>query len=191
MKNKWFKIVGIGACLMLAGVISVMAQGGWKNDKYRITIKGTSTLHDWHMEVKMLQVEGLVVNGESDIQIVGGKVIVPVKSLESGNGLMNSKTYNALRADKFPNIEFTLKQFSYTPGNRNNGEFLGTLTIGGIKREVKIQANCTVQNNTITIAGSYPLNMRDYLVEPPTAMMGTLKTGELVTIEFFIQLKKD
>lgn len=189
--NTWLKKVGIIVGLLLMGMVYLSAQDGWKNDKYRITIKGTSSLHDWHIDVKTLQVDGLVVKGGSEIQIAGGRVIIPVKSLESGNGIMNSKTYNALRADKFPNIEFALRQVSFSQGNHNNGEFQGFLTIGGIKREVKIQANCSVQSNVITISGNYLLNMRDYQIEPPTAMLGTLKTGELVTIEFFIQLKKD
>lgn len=37
---------------------------------------------------------------------------------------------------------------------------------------------------TFNFGDQKKLNMRDYKMEPPTAMMGTIKVGEEVTIDF-------
>jgi hypothetical protein len=43
-------------------------------------------------------------------------------------------------------------------------------------------------NGDVQIIGSRKLNMKDFNMVPPTAMMGTIKVGEEVTVNFNLTL---
>ena len=58
-------------------------------------------------------------------------------------------------------------------------------TISGFTKPVALQAVCTTEDKQkVTCEGTYSLNMTDYEVEPPTAMLGLLKAGEKVTVNY-------
>jgi polyisoprenoid-binding protein YceI len=42
----------------------------------------------------------------------------------------------------------------------------------------------TLPNGDLQLTGSYPIKMTEYSIEPPTAMMGAIKVGEEVTVNF-------
>ena len=47
-----------------------------------------------------------------------------------------------------------------------------------------------LNSGDVEISGSKKLKMTDYNIDPPTALMGTMTTGDEVEIEFRIVLKK-
>lgn len=64
----------------------------------------------------------------------------------------------------------------------------GDLTIAGVTKPAEITAGYTFSGNTLTITGSHQLLMSNFGIKPPTAMMGSLKTGDEVTVEFDLNL---
>jgi hypothetical protein len=48
----------------------------------------------------------------------------------------------------------------------------------------------TISDHDIKFSGSYTLKMTDFKMSPPTAMMGTIKVGNEVTIKFDLTLSK-
>ena len=66
----------------------------------------------------------------------------------------------------------------------------GTLAIAGkeqlIDLPVKIIKN---DNGIVTVRGNKKLLMTDYGIKPPTFMLGVLKTGNEVSVEFEVALK--
>ena len=153
-------------------------------DKSTMEITGTSSLHDWEMVVNEFSVGGNM----TDTQVQNLKVTIKSKSMESGKSIMDSKAYDAVEADDYPEIIFTAKSLQIS-GSKITGK--GNLTIAGESREIDLNAQI-IKNGAseMQLKGSVPLKMTDFDIEPPTAMFGTLKTGDEVVINYDITITK-
>ena len=150
--------------------------------KSKIEILGTSSLHDWESTAEQFTISGTI--GSSVISDLN--VEVQVSSIESGKSIMDDKTQEALKSKKFPKIIFKANELDLTDGKVSGP---GTLTIAGESRPFQIEAKALNQsNNNLLIKGEAKLKMSDYGVDPPTAMFGTLTTGDEVTIQYEILL---
>ncbi|MFC2124464.1 YceI family protein [Bacteroidota bacterium] len=168
------------------------------SDESTMTITGTSTIHDWTSKVNKILGDAILdqnvvekKNLKAGIFASSVKIEFPVLSIESQRGpTMDNKTYNALKSEEHPNILFRLdKSEVKSLTNKSTKEFVvtaaGDLTIAGITKKITLDMNCQkLENNRFSCKGSYPINMTEYEVVPPTAMFGQIKTGEEVTIDF-------
>ena len=99
---------------------------------------------------------------------------------------MDDKTYDALRIEKYPDIKFDADKLKI---NANEISGKGTLSIAGVTKPIDIRADILSRKaKSINVKGNVDINMLDYNINPPTAMFGTLKTGELVTIQYELTL---
>lgn len=97
---------------------------------------------------------------------------------------MDGKAYDAVKSDKFPNIQFKAGKLNIQ-GNRITGK--GELSIAGEKRPIDLNAEIKNRNGSeMQIVGEVPLKMTDFGITPPTAMFGTLKTGDDLVIKYDI-----
>ena len=101
---------------------------------------------------------------------------------------MDKKTYKALRETDYPTISYNL--ISAIPQSGNTVTSTGELIIAGKKRKVSMDVNYEIYSNIIVFRGELTLKMSDYEISPPTALMGTIKTGDEVTIRFSIPFQK-
>ena len=61
----------------------------------------------------------------------------------------------------------------------------GALTIAGAEKSVNLDVTATrLSDGGIRADGELPLLMTDFGVKPPTAMLGTLRTSNKVTVKF-------
>lgn len=153
-----------------------------------ITINGTSNLHDWKSKTEQINGE-LILSGNN--QVKSFKLDIPVKSIKSGEKLMDSKTYETFDANKHPNIAFRLTDVTNLQinGDNVNVVFNGNLTMAGTTRKVAIKANGkNIKQGTYVFNGNVPLKMTDFQMKPPTALLGTLKVGDGIKLEFDITL---
>jgi polyisoprenoid-binding protein YceI len=68
----------------------------------------------------------------------------------------------------------------------------GKLTVAGKEKTIDLEvAVQKMENKIVGVHGKKTLLMTDYGIEPPTFMLGILKTGNEVSIEFNLQLKGD
>ena len=115
------------------------------------------------------------------------KVFVDVKTLKSGKRIMDNKCYDALKYEEHPTIKYQFEKLSAL-SESGSGTYKailhGTLSIAGVSKKVSIHVNISQTNKTLIIKGELPLKMTDFGVEPPTALLGTLKTGDPITIDF-------
>lgn len=150
-----------------------------------MSILGTSNLHDWESDVCKLKGNASIFLTDQKIQNIENlSFSIPVESIESGNFIMNGKTYAALKNDEHPNIKYELTQFEIENGKVIKSK--GLLTVAGVTKELDFPVKCAVTNKDINVTGKISFNMTDFNVSPPTALLGTLKTGDEVTIAFSI-----
>ena len=155
-----------------------------------INVHGTSNVHDWDMKPTKVTGE-LGINSAKQISAVAIKV--EVKSLKSGNGIMDGKTYDAFDYKKNPYITFLLTDASQAKLTENDTEITltGNLTFRGETRKISIKSIGKItKSGEYHLKGSVPLKMTDYKMKPPTAMLGTMKTGDAVTVKFDVTFKR-
>lgn len=160
----------------------------------KMSISGTSTIHSWTSEVTA--VKGAVEIDAAQAQAgfkPGDKVrsvslAIPVKSIVSPRGAaMDKKTFEALKEDQFPEIRFVLTDNKVLNVNDQGFslEASGNLEVAGVTRAVTLTVSGVASGkDRYQFTGSKKLNMRDFDMEPPTAMFGQIVTGEEVEINF-------
>lgn len=181
--NRFFSIL-----IVLVLGWSVQAQTPYSLKVNKMTVDGTSSLHDWTSEVTKVEWSGNFLITDNKIKEVKHvQVKIPVTSIKSTKGkMMDGKTYDAFVYEKNPTIAYKLNTVKVTDGNLKAN---GTLTMAGTTKPIELTVKGKVlANGDIHITGSQKLNMRDYKMEPPTAMMGTIKVGEEVTVNFDLTL---
>lgn len=182
----------IAALLLAAGS---MAQTKYQSSGgVKLTIEGTSNIHDWDMKSNKGNVTAEFQFNSSG-QLSGLTALhftVPAESLKSEHKSMDKNTYKALNTDKYNAITFTAAN-AVVQSNGKGGYVLnarGNLTISGVTRVVDLTATGTMNaDKTITYTGSYKLKMTDYKVTPPSMMFGTIKTGDAITVKFDLVLQ--
>ncbi|MBC7382545.1 MAG: YceI family protein [Bacteroidia bacterium] len=189
--------------VILPGVLAIFFIGAAITGKntctlikdYVVTIKGTSNLHGWEERVEIVTGDGIVnLNKDGSLDLENINIKMDVHSFKSDMGsVMNNNTYKALKADANPEIIFTLKvpvKSIQPKPNEKTISAKGNLTIAGITRFVDMPVKVFMQDQgKIAFYGFYSLKMTDYGVDPPTALFGTLKTGNEITINFKVNFK--
>lgn len=144
-----------------------------------IKVEGTSTLHEWKME-------SAAINGTLDSTAPSAVVTIPVVSLKSTHTKMDKLMAEALKAKDHPQIRYELVEAN-VPANVNTFTIKtkGKLTIAGVTREIVMDVQgARSSDGKYVLTGTAPVKMTTFGVKPPTAMMGTIKTGDDVTVTF-------
>jgi polyisoprenoid-binding protein YceI len=173
-------LLGVGIFLLTTSIS--FSQKTYSLKSHKVSVDGTSSLHDWTSEVTKVEWAGqLTVEGTSVKAIQNLTVTIPVKSIKSEKGgMMDDKTYEAFIEEKNPTITFKLTSATITGANIKAN---GTLTMAGETRPIMMNVVAKVlADGSVHLSGSYPINMKDYKMIPPKAVMGTIKVGEKVTL---------
>lgn len=65
----------------------------------------------------------------------------------------------------------------------------GTLTVAGATRSMNVQALADPKSNSMQLTGNKTFKMTDFKMDPPRALMGTIKTGDEITINYNLTFK--
>ena len=153
-----------------------------------LMVDGTSNIHDWTIEAEN-------TGGTLTVEFDEGKLeelnklefTVIAESLMSGKSGMDKNTYKALNTNKYKEITYKLKKVNSIDkisANTYKVKTTGSLEIAGTKKDINLDFNLKSGSDKIVLNGEHTLNMTNFGVEPPTAMFGTITTGEEVVIKF-------
>jgi hypothetical protein len=187
MKTLSLLIITVG--LLLSQINTLRAQP-FKVKDYKMTVQGTSSLHDWESAIEKIECKGFYAMANNSLMDVKDVVVkIPVTSIKSTKGkIMDNKTYDAFNYEKYPNIVFTLSAQKINEKN-STIDLTGNLAMAGTTKSVNLTANYKIlPNGELQIIGSKKIIMTDFGMEPPTAMMGTIKVGNDVSVYFEITL---
>jgi polyisoprenoid-binding protein YceI len=199
MKNIFKQTLVLAICL--TGFNSLLqAQATYRiteSKEVNMKLSGTSTLHNWAMNAKSFGGDAqFIFKPGIDHQLSALKSLtfsLAVADLKSGESGLDNNAYKALKTDANKNITYKLLSATISPdkGNKFVIKTHGNLTISGVTKEVSFDVFGTVNaDETITCTGSDKLNMTDYGVKPPKFMLGAMKTGDEVTLDFTLVYKK-
>jgi hypothetical protein len=189
-----FKKLGLIAFSLIL-FIGANAQVKYSSKSMALTVSGTSTLHDWDMKSAVGTFEGtFTLNSAGVLTAVNGlSFTTKAESLKSGHDAMDKNAYKALKSDKASAISFTSNAATITnlDATDYSVKSTGKLTIAGTTLDAEIVATCKVNaDKSITVMGSKKISMKEFGMAPPTFMMGTIKTGNDVTLKFDMKITK-
>jgi hypothetical protein len=187
MKAKLLLIITVGSLFLQVNNLNAQS---FKLKNYRVTIKGTSSLHEWESVVEKVEGKGYYTLQNNELVDVKDVVIkIPVTSIKSTKGkTMDNKTYEAFHHEKFPHIIFTLNTEKIN-GATSTISAAGNLAMGGATNQINLSISYKLlPNGELQLTGSKTLLMTDFKMQPPTAMMGTIKVGNEVLVTFDITL---
>ena len=165
--------------LVFIFVNSIMFAQSLETSRVQVQLSGTSTIHDWVMNSYHGTFSG-TLNGNNEIK--DAKFVMKVKDLHSSRKGMDANAYRALNADQYPDITFEANRLT-------NGKVNGKLTINNVTKNIEIPVAIQKTKGFYLIKGNKDLSMSSYDVTPPT-FYSTIKTGDQVSISFYLILKE-
>ncbi len=176
------KIVVLAALILLPAL--ALAQEAFKISEQglQLKVKGTSTVHDWEMISNKAAGDATInLEGKALKAIDNLNFKMEVSTLKSGKSGMDDNAYKALKADKFPSLSFQLKEVK--PKGGNAIEVNGILTIAGVSKPTTFNGTYTSDGNKLGFVGNSKIKFTDFKIDPPTAVFGTIKTGNDLDLE--------
>lgn len=176
--------------VMITTLTNAQVKYSTKND-LNLLVSGTSTLHDWDMKAAKGEcVAVFTLNAAGDITaLTAMNFSVPAEALKSEHSGMDKNAYKALKTDKAPIISYKLTSASIISGNAIKCN--GKLTIAGATCDAELVATYKFNSDkSITVSGKKNISMKDFNMEPPTFLMGTIKTGNDIVFKFDLTLRK-
>ena len=190
MHNKFKK--SISAFVFLIPLF-IGAQNFSLSNNSSIIVSGTSSLHDW--DVKAENFNGEIIFEDLNSGVIKDiSISVIAESLKSGKKGMDKNTYKALKTNSHQSITYNLVDV-ITIEKIDDASYKvkceGDLTIAGTTNTAIIDFLLIKENNKCSVTGSCSVKMTSFGVEPPKALLGTIKTGDEVTIKFNTSFVQD
>ena len=154
-----------------------------------VKVTGTSTLHDWE-EVAEQRNGSMAIDQSGELPSISSlSFTIEAESLKSGHDGMDKNTYKALSTNKYKEIVFKMgevKSISPVVSTTNKYKVVasGNLTIAGKTNKVDLPFTLTVHDGKAILEGTKPLKMTDFGIEPPKALLGTIKTGDDIEVHY-------
>jgi hypothetical protein len=169
---------------------TLLAQDQYKlAGKPELKVKGTSTLHDWEMTSAQAQGKAeMILEGNTLKNVKSASVTMKTQSIKSGTDKMDALAYESLKASKFPDIAFTLTSFRVLDNNR--AQATGNLTIAGTTKPVTFNVETSTKSGLVQMAGEANIKFTEFGIKPPTALLGTVKTGNELKLLFKVSFQQ-
>jgi hypothetical protein len=118
---------------------------------------------------------------------------VPVSGLASGEKGLDANMQKALKGDRYKDIRFRMESYEVGAPIVGSVQFKvvlhGRLSLAGVERHIDVDAAGIRVAAGVRLTGSKDLLMTDYQIKPPTMMLGTIKTANLITVKFDATLR--
>jgi polyisoprenoid-binding protein YceI len=150
------------------------------------TVSGTSTIRGWTCSARgVIAVTPAKSGGQAVPGFANGvqtaTVTVPVKAFTCPNDEMTQHLLEAMKADKFAEIVYRLEKYEVAGAQ---AQATGTMTITGVSQPVTFPIGLKASPQGVQVEGNTRLDMTKFGVEPPVVMLGMLKVGPQIRIEF-------
>jgi hypothetical protein len=153
-----------------------------------LKVLGTSNVHDWEIEAKAMSGKSLMIIDASELKAIKSlDFAVQVEQLKSGKNGMDNNTFKALNSKIHKTINFKLvsvTKLTKTSENNFTIETQGDMTISGVTKRINQIFTVKLVGKKAIFSGKTKIDMTVYGVKPPTALMGTIKTGKDVIVDF-------
>jgi polyisoprenoid-binding protein YceI len=112
-----------------------------------------------------------------------------VKKKEQRKKIVDAAVNDMMAADQFPQLKFSSTRIS----SKSKGQFeiLGDLTVRGITKPITFVAAAKPSGiERLEIDGDAEVNLKDYGLKPPGALLGLIGTKSKMTLRFLVWAEK-
>jgi hypothetical protein len=166
----------------------VQAQTNLYLKSVKASIQGKSTLHNWKSEITKIEYKGFLQTEGTIKTIKNVEVKIPVEGIKSKEGKkMDRKIYEAFKSDKNLFIIFSCNSAEIRIDTMNivTIEASGNITMAGTTRPIFLMVKGKVlADGTLQLSISQKMKMTEFKMEPPTAMLGTIRAEDEVIVNF-------
>lgn len=113
-----------------------------------------------------------------------GYAVARTAEIHTGIGLLDSRMRRTLDAAAHPDIRFELLRVTpdHVHGDTSDVTLDGRFTIRGVTRDVTVPAAVVLAARALSVSATFPLDIRDYGIAPPTAFFGLVRAEPVVEI---------
>ena len=149
-------------------------------------VSGTSTIRSWTCTVSGRAQGHAGKTGSPPLPGLTGGVqaatlTVPVKAFKCPSDEMTQHLFEVMKPEQHAEITYRLERYVV---NGRQGEATGTITIAGVTAPLSVPMTIEESAQGLQVAGSTRLDMTKFGVAPPVVMLGLLKVGPQIRIEF-------
>lgn len=121
--------------------------------------------------------------------IVGDTLNLKINAFDCGRRGINRDLRKTLKYDEFPTIDVSLKQF-VIEGNLFK-ELKATISIAGIQNDYSLEFDVKKFNdNYYQVTGNRKINMSDFDLVAPRALMGLVRVDDELTITYNLFIRQ-
>lgn len=164
-------------------------------------VEGTSNVRDWYGDVtridarfhlnpeRLESLSGLQADDFGSLELR-----MPVEMIESDGRRLTRNIHDYLKKDDHPEILFELDRILSVENSADGSTALiraaGVVTAAGGNHDVEMEVRAELDNGTLILRGSQPLNMTDFGISPPTAMLGSIRANDPVIVNFQLRFQR-
>jgi len=167
----------------------------------KLSFDGTSTIHSY--SVNATEINGFLILDASILKrstlangsgIYEAQVSIPVKKMKSGKNGLDDRMYKTMNTGKFPDITYNLTAAHFISLPDTSQEWVqlhttGKLTVAGTEKTIEMTVNgYLLPDGKISFSGNKSLLMSEFGIKRPKMMLGLLKTGDEVVVNFDLVL---
>ncbi|MFL5615250.1 MAG: YceI family protein [Gemmatimonadaceae bacterium] len=194
MTKRYLTSLALTALFTFAGSAQAQSIRLAVGPESKLWIEGGSNLHDW--SCKATSIDAVINVDEAFLKSPNAsptllktvEVKVPVRSLKCGHGGMDNNLYKALKAGDSPDISYVMGTFEVIAGATSDSftvKTVGALKIAGTEKPLTMDVVASrLADGSVRAEGALPLLMTDFGITPPTALLGTLRTDNKITVKF-------
>ena len=157
------------------------------DDESKVWVDGTSNKSDWTVHATELD-GSATLSSDDGLTIESLDVTIPSeKMLSQKSSIMDRLMHRALDVRTHPEITYSLKSIDVEPGESDayTLKTTGDLTLAGTTKPIAMDVQGELLDaGLVRFTGSHTFLMTDFGMEPPSAMFGSLRTGDEVTVQF-------
>jgi len=158
---------------------------------HEMMIDGTSNIRDWDAKIKTMNTD--FVMNEFDMSNLSSlsadhfeslELSIPVDDIESSSGKLTSNIHKYLKGKDYPMITFNLTDIDSVTVNGNTATITanGIINAAGVDYQTTMTVDAMFEDGKVTFSGTQPLKMTDFNIDPPTALLGTIRARDEIDI---------
>jgi len=145
-------------------------------------IYGTSSMHDWKVEVDLNKVTLKKIDFKNS-RLNGITIGVPVAALMAPKKLMQKKLLKVLKATKHPFLSIQINDCTVKQDTLFSDK--GLFTIAGKQQVLPFKTEYSTQKEGyLMLSGTQSIDMTHFDMKPPSAMFGLMNVGNEVLVKF-------
>ena len=148
-------------------------------DQSFISYDGRHPAHNWTGVSK--EIKGSFIFNKDNPTASNIDLFVPVFSFDSKNSNRDSNMLDVIEDYFYPTVSFTSSEIIK---QENQYYIKGLLFFHGIKKEITIPVNFTLDDKKIKVDADFSISLTDYKIKRPSLL--TIKMKDDITIKLFL-----